>query len=312
MLNVQKAHPAYVEVFAGSETGAFVSSLEDSSMPAGYDPRKRPWYTDTKPAPDRAVLGKAYLSTTGEAVTSAARCILRKGRLVGVIGIDISLKKLTELIKSVKLGDTGYLVLVQDDGVILAESRHEGYNFKKTGEVDQMYLAEMFAMNDGNRDVTIDGKDYLGLVLTSSKSTWKLMGFIEKAEINAPVVKTLYLLCGVGLLSLVALALAVWFISTYSILRPLAAVSDFVRRIAGGDYARRIEHARDDEIGEIYEALNATAETLAQNMRDIEIKTREAEEKARVMTEAEVNELARQAQHLDALIGELREEAGRG
>jgi hypothetical protein len=30
------------------------------------------------------------------------------------------------------------------------------------------------------------------------------------------------------------------------------------------------------------------------------------------MTEAEVNELARQAQHLDALIGELREEAGRG
>jgi len=298
MVSVQKTHPAYVEVYTGNEQGAFVSSLEDSAMPAGYDPRKRPWYKDTISTTDKPVLGRAYLSTTGEAVTSAARTIMREGRLIGVVGLDISLKKLTELIKSVKLGQTGYLALVQDDGVILAESRHENYNFKKVGEIDQKYLSTLFAMDSGNRDVVIDGKDYLGLVLTSAKTKWKLMGFIEKSEINAPVVKTLYLLVGVGLISLFIMALAVWFVSNNFILRPLNAVSAFVKQVAQGIYDHRIEHDRTDEIGAIYDALNTTAGVLEQNIKDIQTKTREAEDKARAAERAtaEAQEMRQKAE----------------
>jgi len=280
LATVQSTHPAYVEVYAGNEQGGFVSCLEDSTMPGGYDPRKRPWYTDTKPVTDKPVLGKAYMSTTGEAVTSAARVISREGKVVGVVGLDISLKKLTELIKSVKLGQTGYMALVQDDGVILAESRHEALNFKKVAEVEPKYLAALFAKDSGSEDVVIDGKQYMGIVFTSPKTKWKLMGFIEKAEIEAPVVSTLYLLSAVGVVSLIIMALAIWLVASNSILKPLAAVSRFVEGIAGGVYHQRIEHLREDEIGGIYNALNATAGVLEQNIKDINAKTREAEEKA--------------------------------
>lgn len=40
---IQATHPNYVEVFLGNEFGAFVTS-DDGTMPAGYDPRKRPEY----------------------------------------------------------------------------------------------------------------------------------------------------------------------------------------------------------------------------------------------------------------------------
>jgi len=286
LATVQNTHPAYVEVYAGNEQGGFVSCLEDSTMPGGYDPRKRPWYTDTKPVTDKPVLGKAYLSTTGEAVTSVARVISREGKVVGVVGLDISLKKLTELIKSVKLGQTGYMALVQDDGVILAESRHEALNFKKVGEVEPKYLAALFAKDSGSEDVVIDGKQYMGIVFTSPKTKWKLMGFIEKAEIEAPVVGTLYLLSAVGVVSLIIMALAIWLVASNSILKPLAAVSRFVEGIAGGVYHQRIEHLRQDEIGGIYNALNATAGVLEQNIKDINAKTREAEEKAQAAERA--------------------------
>ena len=279
--SVQNTHPAYVEVFLGNERGSFVSSLESSSMPAGYDPRKRPWYSEAKPITDKATLSKAYLSTTGEAVTSAARTVTRDGAVVGVVGIDISLKNLTELIKSVKLGQSGYLVLVQDDGVIMADPRHEQFNFKKVAEIEAKHLDALFKMDSGSQDFEIDGKKFLGIVYTSPKTKWKLMGFIEQAEINAPVVKTLYLLILVGLGSLCIMAAAIWMVSNNSILRPLGAVSSFVGGIAKGVYDNRITHSRQDEIGEIYDALNTTSGVLEQNIKEIQVKTKEAEDKAR-------------------------------
>jgi len=296
--SVQKTHPAYVEVFLGNERGAFVSALEDSDMPAGYDPRKRPWYTEAKPLTDKAKLSKAYMSTTGEAVTSAARTVLRGGQVIGVMGIDISLKNLTELIKSVKLGDGGYLVLVQDDGVIMAEPRHEKFNFKKVGELEAKHMDALFKMDSGSQEFSIDGKDYLGLVYTSPKTKWKLMGFIELAEINAPVMKTLYLLGFVGLVSLGVMALAVWLVSNNFILKPLNAVSAFVNDIAKGTYDHRIKHSRQDEIGVIYDALNTTAGVLEQNIKDIQAKTKEAEDKARTaeLATAEAEEARRGAE----------------
>jgi methyl-accepting chemotaxis protein len=284
--SVQKTHPAYVEVFLGNERGGFVSSLEDSAMPAGYDPRKRPWYTEAKPLTDKAKLSKAYMSTTGEAVTSAARTVVRNGEVIGVVGIDISLKNLTELVKSAKLGQSGYLVLVQDDGVIMADPRHEKYNFKKTEEIESKHLEALYKMDTGSQEFEIDGKKYLGLVYTSPKTKWKLMGFIELSEINAPVMKTLYLLGLVGVASLFIMALAIWMVSNNFILRPLNAVSAFVGDIARGVYDNRIRHDRADEIGAIYDALNTTAGTLEQNIKEIRVKTAEAEDKAKAAEQA--------------------------
>ncbi|MGE4265380.1 MAG: methyl-accepting chemotaxis protein [Desulfovibrio sp.] len=297
--SVKKSHPAYVEVYLGNERGSFVSFPEDSDMPGGYDPRKRPWYSEAKPIQDKAVLSKAYMSTTGEAVTSAARTVYRNGELLGITTIDISLKNLTELIKSVKLGETGYLVLVQDDGVILAEPRHEAFNFKKVEEIEAKHLDALFKMESGSQEFEIDGKDYLGIVYTSPKTKWKLMGFIERAEINAPVVKTLYLLSLVGAISLCIMALAIWMVTNNFILKPLGAVSSFVAGIAKGVYDHRIQHTRQDEIGEIYNALNATAGVLEQNIKDIQAKTLEAEEKARAaeIAKAEADEARKNAEH---------------
>jgi len=296
--SVQSAHPAYVEVFLGNERGSFVSSLESSAMPAGYDPRKRPWYSEAKPLTDKAKLSKAYMSTTGEAVTSAARTVVRNGAVVGVVGIDISLKNLTELTKSVKLGQSGYLVLVQDDGVILADPRHDKNNFKKVEELESKHLAALFKMDSGSLDFELDGKKYLGIVFTSPKTKWKLMGFIEQAEISAPVINTLYLLTFVGLISLFVMAAAVWLVSNNFILKPLNAVSGFVAGIAKGVYHQRIQHDRQDEIGGIYDALNATSGMLEQNMAEIQTKTHEAEDKARAAetAKAEADEARRNAE----------------
>ncbi len=294
----QKSHPAYVEVFVGTQKGAFVSALVDSDMPAGYDPRKRPWYTEAMQTPDKASISKAYMSTTGEAVTSVMRVVKRGDTIIGCVGMDISLKKLTDLVQSIKFGETGYMVLIQDDGVIMADPRHADYNFKKVAEIPSKHLDQLFQKGEGHAEFTLDGKQYTGVVITSPKTGWKLCGLIERAEIMAPVFQTLYMLLALGVVSLLILAAAIWMVATRFILSPLMRVVESLGDISRAVYDRRISHDRQDEIGGIYDAINTTASKLEQNILEIQAKTLQAEEKSQAAEKAtqEAQEARKQAE----------------
>lgn len=117
-----KIHKEYVEVFFGTQNSGFLSS-GTSDMPAGYDPVKRPWYETALKSPDKPSVSDVYVSTTGDVVISFMNPIKRDGSIVGVAGIDVSLTVLTELIDSIKLGKTGFLMVVQNDGVIIANPK---------------------------------------------------------------------------------------------------------------------------------------------------------------------------------------------
>lgn len=278
---VQTTHPAYVEVFVGSEQGSFVSSLQDSDMPAGYDPRKRPWYLEAKEITNASVLGKAYMSTTGEAVTSVMRTIARDGQILGVVGIDISLKKLTDLAESITVGKDGYLVLVQDDGVILADPRRQENNFKQVSELDQEALRTLATLDQGSQQVTQDDKEWMGIVYTSPNIGWKLVGLVSMDEIMAPVNETVFELVWIAVVGMLLMAAGVWFFSNAVIVKPLGQVRVFLARIANKDYSYRATANRRDEIGDILGTLNSTAQILEDNISDIEKKTALAQQSAK-------------------------------
>ncbi|MTJ91957.1 MAG: HAMP domain-containing protein [Desulfovibrio sp.] len=283
---MRASHPAYLEVFAGTQKGSFISDLQDSDMPAGYDPRKRPWYMGALPVTDRPTQSKAYMSTTKEAVTSVTRTVTRGSQVIGVVGIDISLRKLTDLVKSIKIGKDGYLVLIQDDGVILADSRHEQYSFKNVSEIPQAYLKELFNLKSGEKTIEIEGREYLGLVVTSPRNGWKLVGLVEREEIMAPVKQTVYELIIVAVCSMVVLSCIVWVFSVIVIVKPLRKVDESLAHISRGDYEHRVHHTQTDEIGTILDALNRTAEVLGQNINEIKQKTQDAELKTQAAEQA--------------------------
>ncbi|WP_460031272.1 methyl-accepting chemotaxis protein [Megalodesulfovibrio paquesii] len=278
---MQNTHPAFVEVFVGSEKGSFVSSLQAGDMPADYDPRKRPWYLGAKGVPDKAVLGKAYLSTTGEAVTSVMRTVVRDGRLLGVVGVDISLKKLTDLAKSIRVGKEGYLILVQDDGVILANPRRPEQNFKQVKEIDDPAFRKLLEMNQGSLELSQDGEPFIGMVYTSPNLGWKLVGMISEAEVMGPVRATVFELAWIAGIGLLVLAAGVWIFSNHVIVKPLSQVRTFLSHIASKDYEYRAVVTRADELGEIMTTLNATAQVLQDNIADIVHNTEAAQQSAR-------------------------------
>ena len=261
--NIHKTHPEYVEVFIGTKWGGFVSSGENA-MPSGYDPRKRPWYATAMANPDKPSISPAYMSTTGEAVISNMFPITSEsGEIIGCTGLDVGLGVLTSLIERSPMGQTGYVILVQDDGTILANPRHDDLNFKKMSETGVPALTELGAISQGGMDVRMDGKDWFAQVHTIEGLGWKLVGVIEKDEIMAgfnTMLRKMAIMAAV--LMAVFLALAAVFANTMA--RPIINATGMLKDVAEGegDLTRKLEVTSKDEIGEMARWFNTFLDKL--------------------------------------------------
>lgn len=233
-------------------------------MPPGYDPRKRPWYTTAMATPDKPSISPAYLSTTGEAVISNMFPITTPaGEIIGCTGLDVGLGVLTELIEKSPMGQTGYVILVQDDGIILANPRHEDLNFKNIKESGVPALAQLDSINQGGMEVDMDGTAWFAQVHTIEGLDWKLIGVIEKQEVmagfNAMLRKMAFM--AVALMA-VFLGLAAFFANTMA--RPVINATAMLKDVAEGegDLTRKLQTNSNDEIGEMARWFNTFLDKL--------------------------------------------------
>ena len=259
---IQDSHPNYVDVFLGTKFGGFLIA-NNISLPADYDPRTRPWYKQGTAAGNKPSITEAYLSTTGEAVISVVQAAKGlDGGVAGVVGVDITLKGMTDLIESIKLGKTGFMILVEDNGTVLADPNDSNNIFKKVSDASDKALTDLFALDSGTLSVSIKGVSYEGVVFTSPSLGWKYFGLIEKSEILEPVYSELYMLGIILAITLVFLGTTIWIFTDRSVVRPLYRVLEFLKEVAAGDFTRRLHDDRKDEIGQIFNALDSTADTL--------------------------------------------------
>jgi methyl-accepting chemotaxis protein len=106
---------SFLTVYLGKVDGGF-SVRPDAKMPDGYDPRTRPWYKDGMNA-SGATLTEPYIDMTTNKMVIG---ILSKvSNSVGVVGGDLALDGLVEIINSLNFGGMGYAFLVNDQGKIL-------------------------------------------------------------------------------------------------------------------------------------------------------------------------------------------------
>ncbi|MDP9836511.1 methyl-accepting chemotaxis protein [Neorhizobium huautlense] len=90
-----------------------------TGVPAGYDPRKRPWYQAAANS-GQSILTEPYISaSTNKLNVTAAVPVKVNGQIVGVTGSDFSLESLVAAIKSIDAGPKGYAFLVNKSGKVL-------------------------------------------------------------------------------------------------------------------------------------------------------------------------------------------------
>ncbi len=81
---INDSHKNYIDVYMGTKFGGFILENKTMEIPAGFDPRLRPWYKKALLYSDKPALTKAYKSGTGEAVIAVSHAVSVKNDILSV------------------------------------------------------------------------------------------------------------------------------------------------------------------------------------------------------------------------------------
>ncbi|SEO57084.1 methyl-accepting chemotaxis protein [Pseudomonas sp. NFACC39-1] len=265
-----QSHPTTAYLSLGLADGGYASWPDDPKI-SNYDPRVRPWYKAAIASPGTTVRTDAYywapddVSLIGivHTVSDAA------GKLVGVVGLDVSLKQLTELVKNIKLGDSGYLMLVEANGNVLVDPSDAKHNFKPMAELGPNYAA-LAKSADGVTQIEIEGVPYMANVVSSKGLGWRFIGLIKRDEVMAQASSLTWLI------AIIAAALAVVFAIVGAsfasvIVRPIRGVANGLQEIAEGegDLTRKLSVQGKDETATLASWFNQFLGMIAQLVQRI-------------------------------------------
>ena len=255
----ERSFPEFREIYMGTKWGGAVSSWPEEEN-KGYDPRERSWYKKAVESNGNIIITPVYISTNGQPVISLAKTIMdTNNSILGCIGLDINLTDLTSFIGSVKVGNTGYCMLVQDDGMILANAKHSEYNFKTLHETNLAAFTEIGKTSNGSMLVTLDGKMVKTYIFPLPDLGWKLVIFVEQNEILSLFYALVRIMVLIGL-AMFVLYFTLAFIAARALKRYFTRLETLLGKIAAGDLTDRIKVKRNDEIGQLMTHLNMATE----------------------------------------------------
>ena len=230
-------------------------------------------------------------------MTSICVPIMKNGRAVGVIGIDMLLTAFQDFIDQVKPFGNGYGLLVDNSGNIIthAEPKYAGsalQDFFKGVDISDNLRAISNMQEYSTNLTTQDGVEkfytYAPVTFGESPGGWSFGVVIpvESIERDAQSLAMFGIIATVA--AFVGISLLVVLI-VRPIVLPVTTLSQQAQAIAGGDFGVKISEVEgNDEVATLSQALSAMVATLTEQLGNAERLTQEAEEKAglaRVATE---------------------------
>ena len=229
-----QSHPATAYVSVALTDGSYVSWPDDPKL-SNYDPRVRPFYKAAMANPGGVTRTPAYYYAQDNATLICTVRTLRdaQGNPRGTVGIDVSLKQLTDLVKGIKIGESGYMMLVEDSGNVLVDPKSPANNFKNLKDIGGAY-STLDTTKSGATNVEIDGISYMANVYPSPALGWRFIGLIQRSEVMNKATTLTWQIAGIAAVLAVLFAL-IGAAFARMIVRPISSVSRGLESIAQGE-----------------------------------------------------------------------------
>lgn len=246
--------------------GGFVKSPPSKRF-NGYDARTRDWYMKALAQPDKVVLSNLYKTSSGEFVIYSVKAVLdRQNAVKGVISLDFDLTDFSDMISEVRIGQKGYAVLVDANGNIMAHPTNQQLIGKPFSELGIEELKNLSDLAPQKFTTTLfDHKKYHIEIVPSENPYVPLyyIAVLEEKEFYASLYSLIYKIIFLGLLLCgIAFLLSYWISS--KIASPLELLGRAADEIASGNLDKRIDMARDDDIGILANRFDKMTEALQQ------------------------------------------------
>lgn len=263
--------------FVGFDDKRYLSG-DQLPVDKDYDPRERDWYKDAMEYDHPYVSIPYEDASSGQTVITVSTQIKKDDKTIGVLGIDIFMKDIKELINGIKLYDTGFAYVIDSEGYIVSYKDYEPSE-------------ELGKIEDGSKESLVDpileGEDKTfysvedGVKRVNSKydiigTDWTLVVSVPETEVMSGVHKLSVFMISIGAFFFVLiLGLLLWIIK--SITSPIAALGKDMEKLADYDFSEEVKSGisknsgRKDEIG----SISRGTEKVVERLRDIVLNIRE-------------------------------------
>ncbi|MCA1974617.1 MAG: methyl-accepting chemotaxis protein, partial [Caenispirillum sp.] len=291
----------FVYSYYGDRDGNYMIRPE-WTLPEGYDPRVRPWYKAAVQAGDTTITEPYVDPTNNQLTVSVVSPVGAGAALRGVVGVDIGMTRMVDMLKHADLGGIGHAFLVNGDGLVLIHS-DDAAVMKSLREV---FPGSDIAPTDGSTLQIVGDNDlvaflpvkapgvtwYLGLAIDHDAAYASLIGF----RISFAIITVLLLFSIIGL---------VGFLIHRLVSQPVNAMTNVMGELSSGNLEVVVPYdGRRDEIGRMAASVR--------HFREQTVRVRQMEqEKVEDALRSEKNRkaaLGKLVSSLEATVGEVARE----
>ncbi|WP_299745545.1 methyl-accepting chemotaxis protein [Rossellomorea sp. y25] len=265
--NIQSDFDNYLSLYDEATSIYFASPnkklkiVPSVSLPSDFDPTSREWYKDAEEARAGVVWSEPYIDTaTEEYIITASRAIISENKVVGVMGVDIKLSKLTERVSKMDIGYNGYPFLIGLDGTAIVHPTKRGEDLSTLPFISKMLKSEK---ESDTLRYDLEGDKKVLVYSTVPKTSWKVGSAYSMEDLIQSSKDIERLLLITALITLVIMLVLVVIVANM-MTKPIKELQKTVTNVSSGDLSLQSTINSKDETGLLASDLNR----MIVNMKD--------------------------------------------
>ncbi|MCL1992210.1 MAG: methyl-accepting chemotaxis protein, partial [Spirochaetes bacterium] len=243
------------------EPGGFVLFSGAWVPPSDWDMLSRPWHIAAMARPYETVMTDAYIdATNGEVVVSIARIARNAdGVATGIMGGDVFLTYITEIVHNTRITADGSTFLIDGNGRFLVHPNPD-YILSDRNIFAEIPGIDRSVVTNRQINIAFDGNGYIASTpLTGTEWTIVSTGSLDELRGTFFQVLRFIILSGIFIIVLGSIAAIIFSRILSGSIKGLFGV---LRAFSAGDFTQKIEVKGNDEISQMTQLLVSTQESI--------------------------------------------------
>lgn len=243
--------------------GGFLYSSNSWEPPESFDQTTRSWFYDALNS-DEVVFSSPYIDAmSGDIIVTISKAYRTDDEVKGVVGLDLSITTLNDIVNDIKLTENGTSYLIDRDGNYITNSEKEKISRDNFWDEVGFEKHESEIPMNGALVILNDNMQYFAARKMPYLCGWTLVTYGSTAEIYSSLYSS-----AVSMLAIIAvtlgLSILIGILLALKLVKPIRMVRDNLQEIASGnaDLTKRMEVTSRDETGEVAKGFNMFIEKL--------------------------------------------------
>lgn len=243
--------------------GGFFYSSNSWKPPESFDQTTRSWFYDALNS-DEVVFSSPYIDAmSGDIIVTISKAYRTDDEVKGVVGLDLSITTLNDIVNDIKLTENGTSYLIDRDGNYITNSEKEKISRDNFWDEVGFEKHESEIPMNGALVILNDNMQYFAARKMPYLCGWTLVTYGSTAEIYSSLYSS-----AVSMLAIISvtlgLSILIGILLALKLVKPIRMVRDNLQEIASGnaDLTKRMEVTSRDETGEVAKGFNMFIEKL--------------------------------------------------